>query len=200
MRRMAREAVICDGGLPALVAIAHAAERWHLERGSEPNQKPIVIGVCGAFEGAADPARVQADLFSLDYAALGSKTGVVRLVVEASLEASAQGAGVLTWPVCLGEGSSAEEPLDRISQATDLALLASRLVSLEAGGVGLVVETPLVDLTDRQVAELALDIDAPIETCAWWGRENDPEHARWTRVLSALGWRRPRPLHAGGTR
>jgi hypothetical protein len=48
--------------------------------------------------------------------------------------------------------------------AADRALLAARLLSLDADGVagGLVIETPLLELTDAELIDLAGDIDAPI--------------------------------------
>ena len=87
--------------------------------------------------------------------------------------------------------------LDRIAQAADRALLAGRLAGLDAtlhASPGVQVETPLLDLTDGQLADLAMDMDVPLETCWWWGGDTGHDaqahqaRARWRSSLAAVGY------------
>ena len=56
------------------------------------------------------------------------------------------------------------------------------------------IETPLIDLTDRQLGELALDMGVPVELCWWWGPGKAGDHLpgrlyrRWTTALREPGW------------
>jgi len=81
------------------------------------------------------------------------------------------------------------------------ALLVSQLVSLADANPGspvVRVRTPYADLTDRQIADLVLDMDLPVWTC-WWmdesqlgeGESRDEakaEREKWTGLLKAAGW------------
>lgn len=94
--------------------------------------------------------------------------------------------------------------VEALARELDRALLVSRLVTLDAAehGVGVFeVQTPLMDLSDAQVAEMALDLDVPIWRTWWWEaatgkRAKDPALAdranacrdRWCGALEALGW------------
>lgn len=86
--------------------------------------------------------------------------------------------------------------LDLIARATDKAVLIGRLVSLdvhEHGQVWVKVETPFVDLKDRQIADLAAEMEVPLHACWWWGTpvRFEPgvrERARWYRAFEAAGW------------
>jgi hypothetical protein len=98
----------------------------------------------------------------------------------------------VVWPVSAGEGEAID--IDRLSNITDRALVASKLASLcsvARVAMGISLETPLVDLTDSQLAELALDADAPLDT-VWWWHAKSPEEARertrWKRTLDAAGY------------
>jgi hypothetical protein len=79
------------------------------------------------------------------------------------------------------------------------ALHISRLVAVEHPGFELAA--PYADLSDRQLADLILDMDLPVWTCWWYAPEgNEPaaaaaeaQRTHWTAMLSAAGWRGPLP-------
>lgn len=134
------------------------------------------------------PGRPLAEALAL----LGAVSAAIERAKSAPRPENAVGGLLVIWPVHLG-GGDAGASLDRIGAALDRALLVSRLASMDAdvpGGVRL--EAPYADLTDRQVAELALDLDAPLHTC-WWadvdaGPDAAAERDRWERVLRSASW------------
>jgi len=76
------------------------------------------------------------------------------------------------WPVHVGAD------LEGMDRALARARLVERLVNLDLpqeheGEPPLRIETPLLDLTDRQIAELAADLDAPLDVC-WWCDKDGP--------------------------
>lgn len=121
-------------------------------------------------------------------------------VLEAAYDAVREHLGTVLWPITAGEPVEDGPDLERIARAVDRALLVGRLVSLDAGGDGrgsVSVRTPYADLTDRQIADLVLDMDLPIWTC-WWAIPNAaPELAEaalrerdyWKRMLTLAGWK-----------
>ncbi|HBS29905.1 MAG TPA: hypothetical protein DEB06_10770 [Phycisphaerales bacterium] len=67
--------------------------------------------------------------------------------------------------------------------------LFTRLAGL-SGSDGATLKAPLADLTDAQVADLALDLDAPLDTL-WWrggraesGGEAGEARLRWEAALA----------------
>ena len=64
------------------------------------------------------------------------------------------------------------------------------------------IKTPLADLSARQLAEVALDLNVPIELCWWWKAAElaggmtsaatsvamEQRH-QWTALFTQLGWR-----------
>ena len=82
--------------------------------------------------------------------------------------------------------------------AADRALLVQRigLIEMESESLDVKIDSPLLDLTDRQVAELAVDMDAPVWSC-WWALpasddlpEARPQRERWGGLLQDLGAQR----------
>jgi hypothetical protein len=66
------------------------------------------------------------------------------------------------------------------------------------------IQVPYADLTDRQLADLVLDMDLPIWTCWWWGLARGPrnvggaevaraEYEKWDELLKEAGWREGMP-------
>lgn len=96
---------------------------------------------------------------------------------------------------------------DRASQTITRSLLVERLAALDAGPHPVQLRAPYADLTDRQLADLMIDMDLPVWTCWWWGATNDQPHAhqeltRWTTLLRDTGWGgagRPTPAEAAVT-
>jgi len=106
-----------------------------------------------------------------------------RLLIEAGLAAVKAGVERVFWCVHLG----GEAELGPIARACDRALLATRLLSLD---VAVRIEAPYADLSDVQMAELAADLDAPVESC-WWAMGTSEEaveaRRRWTRAMTSAG-------------
>jgi hypothetical protein len=153
-------------------------------------------------EQADRAVRRQAEAYGAVYVGMGAGAGVTpsdggtpgaartATLIEAGTLALANGCRRVIWPVQDG-GETPDDlaSVESIGRELDRALLAGRLVSLEAPEAGLPevrFETPFVDLSDRQLAELADDLAVPVETCRWWGAGVGPaaaERARWGRVL-----------------
>ncbi len=82
---------------------------------------------------------------------------------------------------------------DRASQTITRSLLVERLAALDAGPHPVQLRAPYADLTDRQLADLVIDMDLPVWTCWWWGATNDQPQAHqelthWTTLLRDTGW------------
>jgi hypothetical protein len=122
-----------------------------------------------------------------------------RDLLAAVYSAARQGCGRVIWPASAARGEDLD--IDRIAQIADRALLVARLVAIDGavhGEPGITIETPYLDLTDRQIADLAADVAAPVEH-VWWnldggrGAEESAEAARWGPAFEAVGW----PLKVG---
>ncbi|VAX40532.1 hypothetical protein MNBD_PLANCTO03-1615 [hydrothermal vent metagenome] len=211
--------IITDGGLPALVAAAIEAERAITGSGGDGGQSrsvglmpwPSCAGLaavqCAAVASLARFFRF--DLIEMPrICAEGPEISVglfETLALLAGVEA-ARGAGCcrVIWPVQYhADRDSLPSQLDRIAAAVDRALLVSRLGLLDGegssgGGAGeeITIETPLVDLTDRQIADLVVDLDAPAYLCWWWRQLGEPEaeavasveRGVWLAALGEAGW------------
>ncbi|MFG0285536.1 MAG: hypothetical protein ACF8R7_14050 [Phycisphaerales bacterium JB039] len=186
-------AVLSDGDLPALICAWLAAE-----------QGPTLVMPAAPAGGLPHPARraveAAADLLGaelLEAPPLTAEAGPSALLLTAAAAATGTGARRLLWPV-VGEN------LTDMAREADRALLVSRLVALDArpaGEAALEIEAPLLDLTDSQIAEMALDLDVPIWRCWWWQALREPDKLeqpireaaearrdRWTTALRACGW------------
>lgn len=195
-----RRLIISDGGLPALVACAIAAEEAALAEGGDA---PIVLPVPppGGREVQDEALRRQCERLRLSLLppvlpALASSDaeGETRDLLAATYGAARAGAAVVLWPVTAWKGDAID--MDRLAQIADRALLVGRLVALDAsvhGVPSIRVETPLLDLADDQVADLAADLGVPLEAVWWWGgadAEARRERDRWSRALEHVGWPR----------
>lgn len=159
--------MIDDGGVAALVACCLATEPSRVTPFAAPSA------------GAGASSRIDASLRRADL--LGMSTAIVRpagdtpsedpfaettaRLLDAGRQGVRSGVGVVIWPVHLGID------VDAMERELARARLVERLVSLDApGGLDTPsqrIETPLLDLTDDQIAALARDLDAPLDT-AWW--------------------------------
>jgi len=198
-------AVVSDGDVGGVLAAFRAAEEP--ADGRESDHVGIVAwpGLPEVRNRAVGPlaAAVGARLLGASEAA--SRAGEVvplegrRLLDCASLAASA-GCGRLVWPVHPIGGEPEAEGVTRAARAIDVATLVGRLVTVELGRE-FVVETPLVDLVDEQVAELAGDLGVDVGL-AWWSQTlggaeggTGPQEAaeartaasRWRRAFEAAG-------------
>ena len=215
--------VISDGGLPALVAAAIEAERIASagEGGggapallmpwvTNPNLADAQLAAVSSQarflrQEQLEPAPIHA------FAAGTSAAFLDTLGLLAAVEvARANGCLRIVWPShAHATDDTLETDIERIANSVDRALLVERLAGLEsditgtpspAAGPGTVseiaIETPLVDLTDAQLAELLVDLDAPAYLCWWWRPIADPaaertaraERETWRAALDRAGW------------
>ncbi|MCW5776936.1 MAG: hypothetical protein KIS87_10900 [Phycisphaeraceae bacterium] len=207
-----RSVVLSDGGLASLVAAAAEVE-GALATGDSSAPMPALVEWPGLDRAGSASVRRQAEALGLMVRELPETSAIesaggreAAALLQAAYLAMASGCGRVVWPVQFTTASPEGDcDLEREAIAVDRALLVSRLATLDAGCFGLPelrVETPLVGMTDHQVAELALDLGVPVECCAWWEAGRRAERERWTSALSAAGWipsePTPRPVTRAG--
>ena len=198
-----RVLIIDDGGLAALAACI-AARIDHQRHEPLPSEHGPVVWSPGGSQPEAhrrrDAAAAHAahcDLHFLESNDVAA-TDDTRLLLDAAEQAVGEGIARVIWPVHRLGGADAPV-LEDAAKAVDRALLVTRLIALDADTHNLpnfTIETPYADLTDKQLAELAADLDAPAHLC-WW--HSSPavsstlaelaatERTRWTRLLSDAG-------------
>lgn len=205
--------VIADGDLPGLLACAAAGDR-----AARTPRGPHLVWPDPAPLDAATPfrrraAERQAELYGLEAIPRQSMPAALpvpepsgpretRLLLDAAAEGASRGVDAVVWPITAGP----DLDLDRTARALDRALLVEQLVALDGAAVRL--SAPYADFTDRQIADLAIDMDLPVWTCWWWElaspdrppAEGEPRppaaaveaavaaYARWVHLLRAAGW------------
>lgn len=195
--------VISDGGIASLVAavLARPAESTALwippdgTAGFDVGDAPI-----GAPNREA--ARVQADLLGLRGVVSDEKGrhGPVEpcQMLQAACRAAAQlSIGRVAWPIVCGAA------LADLSAAAELARLIERLGAVPgrfgAGWGQIELVLPVADLGPDQIAELALDQDAPVQACWWWDASDGvalDARERWGGALQRVADERGYPLPA----
>lgn len=106
-----------------------------------------------------------------------------RRLLDACALCRREGCARVVWPVwCAGD-------IDDIALALDRARLVSTLASLDARRGGIAIDTPVLDLTEPQLADLAIDLGVPTERA--WLTDEDPQ--RWMDALRAAETRRRQP-------
>ncbi len=121
-----------------------------------------------------------------------------RDLLHASMTAIARRCSTVLWPI---HSTRSEGPdIDQVARAIDRAMLISRLIALDAdlhGNPAFRIDAPYIDFSDRQLADLVIDMDLPVRLCWWWhaemargsSTEFRAQHDRWTPVLREVGWR-----------
>lgn len=221
MTEFNRTLVVGDGGLASILACAAAADAALLaepDAGQRQAIRPILWAP--AWAGHAAPARRwavrrQAEFFEMELVEAPEQaipsgdaepqargdhrdwSADSRLLVSASRTGIDRGCTRVVWPF---HSSDAQCPdIDEVSRAVDRALLVSRLVRLDAHLHGIDsfrIDIPMVDFSDRQIADLVIDMDLPVRLCWWWhaemARPGVPdfrrEHERWIPILRSVGW------------
>jgi len=183
--------IISDGGLAGLVGATIASQE------SAPGTIWLAPAGDDNDDARTNAVAVQASVLDLgvthdDPSHPGDETTMLLSAARAAL-----GAGLdrVIWAIHLGgHDPDAWPDLDELATRMDKALLCGRLASLEASTqIGVSIETPLIDLTDRQLADLAADLAAPIETCWWWSIGTaglgpaGVEHDRFKPLLEQVG-------------
>jgi hypothetical protein len=206
-----RTLILSDGGLPSLVACMHAREAAILG-GVKPEsllQQAMVLAFVPQPEAVLlqrKAAATQAESLGLGWCGHEARGFAMaspqaddgeREAIEllgAALLAARLGCERVIWPATAGTSDSVV--LDRLAQINDRALVTARLASIAsstATASGIVIDTPFAELSDRQVADLAMDIAAPMETCWWWARQSgdavvEHERARWMSAMEGAGF------------
>jgi len=196
--------VIADGELESLVAMLlleapEQAQAWFIGAGADESplrRRATQIQVESAgLEQMIDPT-TPADA----WASLPGGLGESAMLLSALADAAARGCADVVWP------RASDGDLDSMTDSADRALLVERLGVIESArteSLDVRLRTPLLDLSDRQIAELAADLAAPVWSC-WWALpeagdrpDAEPERLRWSDLLSELGaaalFDRPRP-------
>lgn len=103
-----------------------------------------------------------------------------RLLLDACSLARTHRCARVVWPVfCAAE-------VDPIAIALDRARLVSTLAALDARPRGLPIDTPVLDLTEAQLADLANDVGVPSQP--GWLVEANEQH--WLALMRAADQRR----------
>lgn len=192
--------VLCDADIPGIVAAAATREGqpadpdtpWPLlmpfpaSDPLAPAREPASLRIAEllSFRITPPPAPIQART-------LGESE--CHDLMAAAFIAAALGCDTLVWPAHAGRGDAVD--IDRLSQIEDRAALIARIVSLESRGVAgtqFTILTPVADLTDPQLADLAADLAAPVDACWWAARagaspQADAAIARWAPLLLEAG-------------
>ncbi|MEL6328941.1 MAG: hypothetical protein AAFR38_04720 [Planctomycetota bacterium] len=199
--------VICDAGAPGVLAAAIASEEQAPEEARANKIKPAIWGVTPegqpalAATSAWDKIAAHFGLRRVDAPVPdpirreglpAPEADTLMLVRACSIAAELELRRVI-WPV-RATGSTEPDMLAAAANASDRALLVSRLATLDAEKAGLpevAIETPLLDLTDDQIGELIDDMAAPLDLC-WWAsgptaktEQAIAERERWGRWLGA---------------
>ncbi len=182
--------VLMDGSLPALVAAAMAREGRIDGAGQEA--MAWLIGTermlrCAEAQAEAMGLRVVARAEPSEEMSVERTSGIVLLA--SSIAAARLGCGSVVWAShCARAGSANEVDIDRVAEAIDRATLVGRLASLEARAE-VEVHVPFIDLSDQQIADLAVDMGVEASSC-WWATGDGPsmpERRRWISMLRAHG-------------
>lgn len=197
--------VISDGGAAALVAAAIASEEAAAMHAPEGQAASVLwpagggaiptLAVTESVERQAKALslrRVDAPVAKpLSRAAASGSEAETMLLLRAATLAAELGLRRVVWPV-QGGGVTTAEGLRIAAARADRALLVGRLATIDASEHGLpeiVIETPMVDLSDVEVADLIQDLAAPLDLC-WFktGAASTTETAkaekkRWEHAL-----------------
>jgi hypothetical protein len=167
--------LIDDGRLPALAAAVSQGESararlWHLEE-QGPSARRLRLCV----ERHAELFDAQAPLICPAWPGEAESSGSGNALIDASLLIRAAmmaancGCRRILWPVQVGP-----DP-DRVGRVVEIVASVTEIAELDAckefGSIS--IDVPLVDLSDRQVVDLADDCGAPLE--AFWPCESGGE-------------------------
>jgi hypothetical protein len=183
--------VIVDGGFESLIASmiiepAESAIAWFVGGGGDDVE-----------EARRTSAKMQADVLGFadfidpepdgrPWEAFAGGFGQSTMLLAAVSLATRLKCRRVIWPKC------AAGDLESMLDASDRVLLVQRLALIEqerTSSLDVQIDTPLLDLSDAQTAELAADLNAPIWSC-WWrldqvsqSREARTERTRWEAAL-----------------
>lgn len=159
--------VILDGDLTSVVGAAMVRDEL---LGSEGARAWAVVA---PGTGAAAPLRRSAALDTAEAFGLAiagqqhADESQNQLLVRAVEMARERGIQRVLWPIHAGGAGMVD--LDEAARLVHRGMLASRMVQLAHGDAQpILMRADLIDLADEQVAELVLDVDAPVRLAWWW--------------------------------
>ncbi len=124
------------------------------------------------------------------------------LLLQAAACAASAGIRKIIWPIRIGGALHDFDPatdIDALATTIDRAVLAGRLATLDAGASGgldgdaeemaheMTIETPLIDFSNAQLADLAGDLSVSLDSC-WWFHDRqvlasaEIEYQYWTKL------------------
>ncbi|TVQ61327.1 MAG: hypothetical protein EA379_06675 [Phycisphaerales bacterium] len=168
--------LIDDGGLGALVVSMTVDDPALLTPLVSPRRAADADAVRRAVAKRAEALGMGSPILAAG--SPGSHDGPLwtpRALLAAMDAAAAGGFHAVVWPVHRGSD------LDALMHTADLTRLVGALTLLELGAEAPRLETPLLDLTDEQIAELAIDADAPLDA-GWWLAD---DATRWAAAFDA---------------
>lgn len=193
--------LLSDGGVASLVAAASLAEEAARSGVDSARIHVLSSNLTGIPASSRDPGVAKhASIFSFDLvsasdpdagpggpAAIGRSVTLLRACELAIRLACSR----VVWPIQTPRRGSSKPDVDVIADVLDRCLLVSRLATLDADPtVGEIrIETPYVDLSDAQMADLAQDLGVPLSAC-WWTSgdasltpQGRAEADRWSDLL-----------------
>lgn len=198
--------ILDDADMASLVSVALAAERWAGVGGSD--RAPVVVPAW--WRPDADTAMPLVHRAVQRRAALYGLTAVrdelvaepsegsqafpelSQLLLAATRLAARHGCDAVLFPVRAAD-LEREVTVAGVAREVDRAVLVGRLASLDGEGLAAcTVITPLVDLDDEQLLDLARDLSVPSDACWWSGVGDEPAAAE-----AARRWQGVRGMPAG---
>lgn len=152
----------------------------------------------GAAQQAAVTATAETLSLRCETAPFGGSGDPSLDLYHAARFAREQGADKLVWPEQPVRAHGSAGSLEMMSAAVDRAGLVERLVNLDSwAGLSeprheILIESPLADLSDEQVADLVADLELPVDACWFWADPSENAAAlreRWGAVLRERGYR-----------
>ncbi|MEO1128455.1 MAG: hypothetical protein AAFX05_01970 [Planctomycetota bacterium] len=162
--------VINDGSLSALVACLMAGERSEVIAWVPPVGSALFTD-CPKSPIALELVSRQSELLGYSEVLLAPETGpewttgtmeAAGWLLAACAEADRRGAERVIWPINCGSS------LDDMQRAAELAEMVTRIATLDQPALGqsdFEVSLPLADLTNAEIREMAVDLDAPLDLC-----------------------------------
>lgn len=190
---MADTFIITDGGVASLLMLAIETSGNQVDAAS--------VWIPASLEGTRIAAvQRQAAYFGMPIASEQTSTGGptpaddLRTLLEAGIACRQKGGGEIVWASNAPPAPSGDGPdVESIARIVEQSVLMSQIVTLSSGAAAISVRfrVPLADLTDRQLADLVLDLDLPIWLCWWWDQQSTEaaaERDRWMGLLKQAGW------------
>jgi 7-cyano-7-deazaguanine synthase in queuosine biosynthesis len=116
-----------------------------------------------------------------------------QLLLQSAAIAARAGIRKVIWPIRIGSAQQDFDPTDieLLARTIDRTVLAGRIASLDSSEaeeeVEISIETPLIDFSNAQLADLAGDLTVSLEAC-WWYHDRQvlprahAEFEYWTKL------------------